>query len=250
MTIFIREFCAYTFAPSLYCVSQVIVQRALAAKNIGHARGATLMAGYLKFLPLFLIIMPGMISRVLFTGNGNVSGIRLTRIVLQREYKKEDVVWMPIIQLSTRDKLIQKLTLGYRTILNNNQSQYTLVNAHFWVLFHHSYFYQVKGQIPIINEIGTALNISSVSGNTERFSSLIPFLNKIKLMVLKARIMYKVFSIHYTKSQMSRVNLNYTKLQTNTINCRSKMSINVNIYLCIYRGCSLSWPGNVYPSLW
>ena len=89
MTIFIREFCVYTFAPSLYCVSQVIVQRALAAKNIGHARGATLMAGYLKFLPLFLIIMPGMISRVLFTGNGNVSGIRLTRIVLQREYKKE-----------------------------------------------------------------------------------------------------------------------------------------------------------------
>jgi sodium/myo-inositol cotransporter 3 len=46
----------------------VIVQRALAAKDIGHARGATLMAGYLKFLPLFIIIMPGMISRVLFTG--------------------------------------------------------------------------------------------------------------------------------------------------------------------------------------
>ena len=46
----------------------MIVQRALAAKDIGHARGATLMAGYLKFLPLFIIIMPGMISRVLFTG--------------------------------------------------------------------------------------------------------------------------------------------------------------------------------------
>ncbi|XP_061184174.1 sodium/mannose cotransporter SLC5A10-like [Saccostrea echinata] len=56
-----------TFVSMWYwCADQVIVQRVLAAKNIGHARGATIMAGYLKFLPLFLIIMPGMISRVLF----------------------------------------------------------------------------------------------------------------------------------------------------------------------------------------
>jgi uncharacterized sodium:solute symporter family permease YidK len=50
-------------------VLQVIVQRTLAAKSIAHARAATILAGYLKFLPLFLIIMPGMISRVLFPGN-------------------------------------------------------------------------------------------------------------------------------------------------------------------------------------
>ncbi|WAQ99431.1 SC5AB-like protein, partial [Mya arenaria] len=49
-----------------WCTDQVIVQRTLAAKNIGHARGATIVAGYLKILPLFLIIFPGMISRVLF----------------------------------------------------------------------------------------------------------------------------------------------------------------------------------------
>lgn len=56
-----------TFVSTWYwCADQVIVQRVLAAKNIGHARGATIMAGFLKFLPLFLIIMPGMISRVLF----------------------------------------------------------------------------------------------------------------------------------------------------------------------------------------
>ncbi|XP_021360257.1 sodium/glucose cotransporter 4-like isoform X2 [Mizuhopecten yessoensis] len=56
-----------TFVSTWYwCADQVIVQRVLAAKNIAHARGATIMAGFLKFLPLFLIIMPGMISRVLF----------------------------------------------------------------------------------------------------------------------------------------------------------------------------------------
>ena len=44
------------------------MQRALSAKNIAHARGATITAGYLKILPLFLMILPGMISRVLYTG--------------------------------------------------------------------------------------------------------------------------------------------------------------------------------------
>ncbi|XP_071374187.1 sodium/myo-inositol cotransporter [Centroberyx affinis] len=50
-----------------WCADQVIVQRVLAAKNIAHAKGSTLMAGLLKILPMFIIIIPGMISRILFT---------------------------------------------------------------------------------------------------------------------------------------------------------------------------------------
>ncbi|XP_070606464.1 sodium/myo-inositol cotransporter [Erythrolamprus reginae] len=49
-----------------WCADQVIVQRVLAAKNIAHAKGSTLMAGFLKLLPMFLIVIPGMISRILF----------------------------------------------------------------------------------------------------------------------------------------------------------------------------------------
>ncbi|XP_062831146.1 sodium/myo-inositol cotransporter [Anolis carolinensis] len=49
-----------------WCADQVIVQRVLAAKNIAHAKGSTLMAGFLKLLPMFLIVVPGMISRILF----------------------------------------------------------------------------------------------------------------------------------------------------------------------------------------
>ncbi|CAL8322329.1 unnamed protein product [Merluccius merluccius] len=49
-----------------WCADQVIVQRVLAAKNIAHAKGSTLMAGILKVLPMFLIVIPGMISRILF----------------------------------------------------------------------------------------------------------------------------------------------------------------------------------------
>ncbi|XP_077391986.1 sodium/myo-inositol cotransporter [Festucalex cinctus] len=49
-----------------WCADQVIVQRVLAAKNIAHAKGSTLMAGILKILPMFVIVIPGMISRILF----------------------------------------------------------------------------------------------------------------------------------------------------------------------------------------
>jgi uncharacterized sodium:solute symporter family permease YidK len=43
-----------------------MVQRVLAAKNLSHAKGGSILAGYLKLLPLWLIIMPGMISRALY----------------------------------------------------------------------------------------------------------------------------------------------------------------------------------------
>ena len=49
-----------------WCTDQLIVQRALAAKNLSHAKGGVLLAGYLKMSLIFIMIMPGMISRVLF----------------------------------------------------------------------------------------------------------------------------------------------------------------------------------------
>ncbi|XP_071800571.1 sodium/mannose cotransporter SLC5A10-like [Asterias amurensis] len=49
-----------------WCSDQVIVQRALAAKNMSHVKGATILAGFLKLLPMFMIVIPGMIARVLF----------------------------------------------------------------------------------------------------------------------------------------------------------------------------------------
>nr|XP_009861531.2 sodium/myo-inositol cotransporter [Ciona intestinalis] len=50
-----------------WCADQVIVQRALAAKSLSHAQGATIFAGFLKTLPLFIMVMPGLISRILYT---------------------------------------------------------------------------------------------------------------------------------------------------------------------------------------
>lgn len=49
-----------------WCADQVIVQRVLAAKNIAHVKGSTIMAGFLKILPMFIIVIPGMIARIFF----------------------------------------------------------------------------------------------------------------------------------------------------------------------------------------
>jgi len=46
----------------------VIVQRALAAKNVTHAKAGTVLAGFLKIFPMFIMVFPGMISRLLFPG--------------------------------------------------------------------------------------------------------------------------------------------------------------------------------------
>uniref|UniRef100_A0A673VNK1 Sodium/mannose cotransporter SLC5A10 n=1 Tax=Suricata suricatta TaxID=37032 RepID=A0A673VNK1_SURSU len=49
-----------------WCTDQVIVQRSLSARNLNHAKAGSILASYLKMLPMGLIIMPGMISRALF----------------------------------------------------------------------------------------------------------------------------------------------------------------------------------------
>ncbi|KAJ8018813.1 Sodium/glucose cotransporter 4 [Holothuria leucospilota] len=50
-----------------WCSNQIIVQRSLASKNLHHAKGASVLAGYLKILPMLVMVVPGMISRALFT---------------------------------------------------------------------------------------------------------------------------------------------------------------------------------------
>ncbi|NWS32784.1 SC5A9 protein, partial [Polioptila caerulea] len=49
-----------------WCTDQVMVQRSLSAKNLSHAKGGSVLAGYLKIFPVFFIVMPGMISRALY----------------------------------------------------------------------------------------------------------------------------------------------------------------------------------------
>jgi SSS family solute:Na+ symporter len=48
-----------------WCTDQFIVQRVLSAHNPGEARRGSIFAGYLKLLPLFIFVLPGVIAYAL-----------------------------------------------------------------------------------------------------------------------------------------------------------------------------------------
>src|SRR5499427_9232370 len=49
-----------------WCTDQVIVQRVLSAKDEGNAKAGTIFAGFLKILPVFMLVLPGIIARALY----------------------------------------------------------------------------------------------------------------------------------------------------------------------------------------
>ena len=55
-----------------WCTDQFIVQRVLSGKDINHSRRGTIFAGYLKLLPLFLFVIPGVIAYAL-TQKGEIT---------------------------------------------------------------------------------------------------------------------------------------------------------------------------------
>src|SRR5215210_3563316 len=48
-----------------WCTDQHIVQRVLAARNIQEARRGTIFAGYLKILPVFIFVLPGIVAALM-----------------------------------------------------------------------------------------------------------------------------------------------------------------------------------------
>jgi len=51
-----------------WCTDQFIVQRVLAAKNLNHARKGSIFAGYLKLLPIFIFVLPGVVAYAMTQG--------------------------------------------------------------------------------------------------------------------------------------------------------------------------------------
>jgi SSS family solute:Na+ symporter len=57
-----------------WCTDQYIVQRVLSARNLDQARSGTIFAGFLKILPVFILVLPGVIAYSL--SGGTVTGDR------------------------------------------------------------------------------------------------------------------------------------------------------------------------------
>src|SRR5580692_1774659 len=61
-----------------WCTDQVIVQRVLSAKDEGHAKAGTIFAGFLKILPVFVLVLPGLIAFALYPQLFHVVGGKVT----------------------------------------------------------------------------------------------------------------------------------------------------------------------------
>ncbi|MFQ5501859.1 MAG: sodium:solute symporter [Phycisphaerae bacterium] len=49
-----------------WCTDQMIVQRTLAARNIREAQRGAIFAGFLKLLPVFILVLPGVAGKILY----------------------------------------------------------------------------------------------------------------------------------------------------------------------------------------
>ena len=65
-------FCAPIIGLWYWCTDQYIVQRALGAPNEREARRGSIFAAFLKLLPVFIFIIPGMICFALATTGKNI----------------------------------------------------------------------------------------------------------------------------------------------------------------------------------
>lgn len=64
-----------------WSTNQYIVQRVLGGKNIQHARWGVLLAGFLKIIPLFIMVIPGAMAISLFPGLENPDTVFPTAVL-------------------------------------------------------------------------------------------------------------------------------------------------------------------------
>jgi solute:Na+ symporter, SSS family len=67
--------CAPVIGLWYWCTCQYIVQRTLGAQNEQHARRGSILASFLKLLPVFIFIIPGMVCFAL-AKSGNIQGLK------------------------------------------------------------------------------------------------------------------------------------------------------------------------------
>ena len=67
-----------------WCTDQYIVQRVLAARNIDQARSGTIFAGFLKILPVFIFVLPGIIAAALFSDVAGAATDRAFPVMVTR----------------------------------------------------------------------------------------------------------------------------------------------------------------------
>ncbi|KAL7675157.1 hypothetical protein ACOME3_001422 [Neoechinorhynchus agilis] len=94
-----------------WCSDQVIVQRTLAAKNMDHVKGGCVLAGYIKLLPLFIMAIPGMMSRTLWPNEIGCSQSEICTAICSSSGGCNDVAF-PLLVLRIMPHAIRGLMLA------------------------------------------------------------------------------------------------------------------------------------------
>ncbi|CAF1014490.1 unnamed protein product [Adineta ricciae] len=94
-----------------WCSDQVIVQRVLAAKNLTHAQGGCIVASYLKYLPIFLMVIPGMVARILFQDKIGCSTPETCKEICGNELSCADIAY-PLIVIELMPNGLRGLMLA------------------------------------------------------------------------------------------------------------------------------------------
>jgi SSS family solute:Na+ symporter len=82
-----------------WCADQTIVQRVLGAKDENHARVGPLFCGFIKILPVFIFVMPGLFAYALYqTGRLDLSGLK-TVVAGKEVVNSKGIYTLMILQL-------------------------------------------------------------------------------------------------------------------------------------------------------
>jgi len=73
-----------------WCADQTIVQRVLGAKDENHARVGPLFAGFIKILPVFIFVLPGLMCLALVRQD-RIDGDKMQNLAVGREVVLDDV---------------------------------------------------------------------------------------------------------------------------------------------------------------
>jgi SSS family solute:Na+ symporter len=99
-------FCAPIIGLWYWCTDQYIVQRALGAPNEQMARRGSVFAAFLKLLPVFIFIIPGMMAFALYRTN------ELDSLAVDEQTEMATMKWVDPATGEQQEKLIDRDTLA------------------------------------------------------------------------------------------------------------------------------------------
>lgn len=83
-----------------WCADQTIVQRVLGAKDENHARVGPLFCGFIKILPVFIFVMPGLFAYALYqTGHLDLSSLKTVDAAGKEIVNSKGIYTLMILQL-------------------------------------------------------------------------------------------------------------------------------------------------------